>query len=270
MINSDQHIHTLLSPDGHMDIAEAVQRAVDLSLSHIAITEHYEFYQNRSDNRYFHREYIDEHLRRIEAIRAEYGDRIEIAFGIEIGQPHIDWNESQDIVRSYPFDFIIASYHKVNGIDLSRYDYSHSINLLDMYLDGLDEISQTCDFDVLGHIDLPRRYSSRQGFPVEAESRMDKVERILKAVIYRGKGIEVNTSTMREGKAPMPGAAILSLYKKLGGSIITAGSDAHRAEDIAMPFGEAECVIRAAGFNAVSVFMGRKARQAAMEGDPDA
>ena len=254
-------MHTFLSPDGHMDITDAVQRAIDLSLSHIAITEHYEFYGCSSDNRYFHRAYIDEHLRRVEAMRAEYGNRIEIAFGIEMGQPHIDWNESQDIVRSYPFDFIIASYHKVKGLDLSRYDYSCVGNLLDEYLDGLEDISQTCDFDVLGHLDLPRRYSSRQGFHVEAESRMDKVGCILENAIRRGRGIEVNTSTMREGKAPMPGDAILSLYKKLGGSIITVGSDAHRTEDIAVPYADAENLIRAAGFTEISVFMGRKATQ---------
>ena len=194
-------------------------------------------------------------------MRSEYGDLIEIAFGIEMGQPHIAWNESQDIVRSYPFDFIIASYHKVNGLDLSKYDYSSAGNLLDEYLDGLEEISQTCDFDVLGHLDLPRRYSSRQGFPVEAESRMDKVGCILENAIRRGRGIEVNTSTRREGKAPMPGDAILSLYKKLGGSIITVGSDAHRTEDIAVPYADAENLIRAAGFTEISVFMGRKATQ---------
>ena len=53
----------------------------------------------------------------------------------------------------------------------------------------------------------------------------------------------------------------LSLYKKFGGSIITVGSDAHRTEDIAVPYADAENLIRAAGFTEISVFMGRKATQ---------
>ena len=57
---------------------------------------------------------------------------------------------------------------------------------------------------------------------------MDIIESILKEAIYNGKGIEVNTSCFRY-KLPdlTPSKKILSLYKDLGGEIITIGSDSH-------------------------------------------
>ena len=52
---------------------------------------------------------------------------------------------------------------------------------------------------------------------------------ILEQVIADGKGIEVNTSSKRYGlKDSTPSHKILELYKDLGGTILTIGSDSHK------------------------------------------
>ncbi|MBD5544969.1 MAG: PHP domain-containing protein [Lachnospiraceae bacterium] len=54
------------------------------------------------------------------------------------------------------------------------------------------------------------------------------IAEILKIVIADGKGIEVNTSSHRYGLMDsMPSAELLGLYKDLGGSIVTIGTDSH-------------------------------------------
>ena len=55
---------------------------------------------------------------------------------------------------------------------------------------------------------------------------MEIVEEILRQVIRRGKGIEINTTagTLTE---PLPSLEILKTYRRLGGEIVTTGSDAH-------------------------------------------
>ena len=60
---------------------------------------------------------------------------------------------------------------------------------------------------------------------------------VLKNVIRRGKGIEINTACMGSIlEDTMPGMEILRMYKELGGRIITAGSDSHRPERIGYGF----------------------------------
>ena len=56
---------------------------------------------------------------------------------------------------------------------------------------------------------------------------------ILKKVIERNIGIEINTSGFRNSvKESYPSIEVLRLYKELGGEIITIGSDSHNTEDV--------------------------------------
>lgn len=69
----------------------------------------------------------------------------------------------------------------------------------------------------------------------------------------RGKGIEVNTSGLRQGAGEtMPGIRCLKLYKALGGTVITVGSDAHLPEDVGSGFIEALGLVKEAGFDRIA------------------
>lgn len=86
---------------------------------------------------------------------------------------------------------------------------------------------------------------------------MELVEEILKQVVRRGKGIEINT-TAGSLAEPLPSLAILKAYRRLGGEIVTTGSDAHRAEDVAKGFDRAEELLREAGFSYAARYKERK------------
>lgn len=63
---------------------------------------------------------------------------------------------------------------------------------------------------------------------------MKYVKPILELAIRDGKGIEINTSSFKYGlKDLMPSKSILKLYKELGCTIITIGSDTHETEHLA-------------------------------------
>lgn len=80
-------------------------------------------------------------------------------------------------------------------------------------------------------MDLIVRYDE-QG-PYSFEKVKPIITEILKTVIADGKGIEVNTSNHRYGIADMtPSRDILKLYRELGGTIITIGSDSHKKEHL--------------------------------------
>jgi len=80
-------------------------------------------------------------------------------------------------------------------------------------------------------MDLIVRYDSYGVYPFEKLKPL--LTEILKTVIADGKGIEVNTSNHRYGLSDMtPSRDILKLYKELGGTIITIGSDSHKKEHL--------------------------------------
>ena len=87
----------------------------------------------------------------------------------------------------------------------------------------------------------------------------DILDEILGALISRGKGLELNTSGLRKGLPfAHPNAEILRRYRELGGEIITLGSDAHSARDLAADFGTAKEMLKSAGFREIAVYHARK------------
>ena len=82
---------------------------------------------------------------------------------------------------------------------------------------------------------------------------------LFRSVISRGKGIEVNTSGIRQGAGePMPGLRTLKRYKELGGEIVTVGSDSHRPADVAADFEETAKLLIQAGFDHVTAYERRR------------
>ena len=111
----------------------------------------------------------------------------------------------------------------------------------------------------MAHLDLIKRYAANFDIKVSLIDYKDQIVEILKIIIENGKGIEVNTSGLRQSsKKCLPDLDIVSLYKELGGEIITVGSDAHTAKDVGKGIKEGLDLIEAAGFNYVTVYNERK------------
>jgi histidinol-phosphatase (PHP family) len=82
---------------------------------------------------------------------------------------------------------------------------------------------------------------------------------ILKAVIQKGKGIEVNTAGYAYNlNSPHPGFDILKRYKELGGTILTLGSDAHTPQIIGGKFPFVLQKLVSLGFEHITYFEKRK------------
>ena len=73
----------------------------------------------------------------------------------------------------------------------------------------------------------------------------DEIRQILKILIQKGCGMELNTNL---GDDPVPGAKWLRIYRELGGEIITLGSDTHRPESIGKGIREGQELLRECGF----------------------
>ncbi len=75
------------------------------------------------------------------------------------------------------------------------------------------------------------------------------MEEILETVIRDGKGLELNTSYHRYGlQDSTPSVDILKLYRKMGGEIITIGSDSHKPEHLGAYMNEAKHLLKNLGY----------------------
>lgn len=253
----DYHIHSAFSTDSNMTMDQACQQAVALGLKEIAFTDHLDIdYPNFNDQFMIDFDLYTQHYN---SIKRKYAPYLKVAKGIEIGlQPHT-LQQSLDIASAYQFDYIIASTHVVNKLDLHNGDFCRGKSKYQayrIYLEDMDNcIKRFPMFNVLGHIDLIRRYGDYQDKSMKYADFSDILDDILLWIIENGKGIEINTSGFRYGlNSTLPTLEFLKRYKELGGEILTIGSDAHSIDYIAYKFDLAYDMAREAGFNYVTTF----------------
>lgn len=262
-IKIDSHVHTCVSPDSEAPLEKICERSYKRGLNSIIITNHFEYYTRKNNGKLsMERSFIDDSLKEINDCREKFSGKLEILFGMEMGQVHYWPEDVKSVVESYPFDYIIGSIHKIEDIDLKYGDYSRenmeNQNMKYLYL--MYDMVREGEYDCVGHLDLVKRYAAKQH---QKNNLMDRYEKnirdILNIVIERGKGIEINTSGLRQLTGEfMPSIEIISLYKKLGGKIITIGSDSHTQDDVGAGFDESVNLLKELGFKKITLYRRRK------------
>jgi histidinol-phosphatase (PHP family) len=117
-------------------------------------------------------------------------------------------------------------------------------------------------FDLIGHLDLAKRYGVRYYGPFYLSLFAAEIREILKLAVQRGVGLEINTSGLRQSPhETYPGLEVLRWYRELGGQILTVGSDAHSVEDLGKDINEALDLAREADFETITLFERREPRQ---------
>lgn len=256
----DYHTHTIYSDDGHAAINEMAKAAIKKGLYQIAITDHFD--PDYCDPSWSSDLDFISYCSDLSEAEKLYHDKIKVIKGIEIGLQHGDTlNKCRDAVSANNFDFVIGSFHCAEGFELSCggfFDNRTVENAAEAFYKYVyDCLLNYDDFDVLGHLNVIDRYSPYIPSPA---CYMESVHEILKLLIDKGKGIEINTSSFRYGMHDhtLPTTEILKLYRALGGEIITAGSDAHSPEHVGFRLDWAYEKMKSVGFKYVTSFSRRK------------
>lgn len=265
MLHSDFHMHSNFSGDSKAALGHMVHGAVARGLNTICFTDH-----NDPSFPYPCEEEIgmfdldtERYMNSLIQTADLYKDKIDIRRGVEIGiQKHI-YLELSEYINKYAFDFVIGSSHLCQGMDpyYPQFwkDRSQKECLQSYFEDIRTNVHNFTDYDVYGHLDYVVRYAPTQNKDFRFSDYSDILEDILKTIIEKGKGIEVNSAGFRQGlNAPNPCADILKLYRSLGGEILTTGSDAHKPEDIAFGYDKLEPLLLFCGFKYYTIFKARK------------
>ena len=260
MYQTDYHLHTDFSFDGHQNMDELCEKAIAIGLNEIAITDHMDSY---SDKPYESILDCPALMNSLERCREKYKNQIIIRKGIELGQPMVNKVQYRRFLLDYPdLDFIIGSVHNMEGdIDVSEYDFNkkNPYQVFDQYLDWLIDFAANYDCDVIGHITYPLRYFSDASVEFDLKDFYEKLEFLFKCVIENGKGIELNVSGFRQRiMDSMPPKKILALYKECKGEILTFGSDAHFNNHVGHGLEKGRLLAKETGFKYATTFEHRK------------
>lgn len=244
-LNIDSHVHTSLCGHASGTMEEFVLAAISRGLRTIIFLEHLEaeiIYEERTWLSEADFAYYFEEGRRL---REKYADRIAVRLGVEVGHNP----QAVDVLRHkltlHPWDQIGLSYHfffhggrhlnmvsrKQGNIDALA--AAGPDRVVDAYFSGLIQAMHSFDnITVLCHLDAVMRHYPGLRFN---RAHMRQIDRLLDILRRKKVRLEINTSGYALRSEPFPARPILRRAIQLGISL-TAGSDAHRPEQVGRYF----------------------------------
>ena len=258
MKSIDYHIHTKFSGDSDASPVDYVKQAIKMQLEEICFTDHRDFdYPIDS----FDLD-IETYYQTIMALKKEYQDKIKIKWGIEIGLDLNYFQEINDLINQYPFDFVIGSIHVIDHTEFYYGDFFKGLTKKHAHRCFFEETLKCVKafdcFNVLGHLDYIMRYGPYDNKKVEHTKYQDIIDEIFKTLIDKDKGIEVNTSGYAvNGNCGFPNYNQVKRYFDLGGRIITIGTDSHTVDRIGQHVEDVKDNLKKIGFKEISTFTNR-------------
>jgi histidinol-phosphatase (PHP family) len=261
VLPSDNHVHTTWSYDtpGTSRMDRCCRQAVDLGLPSIAFTEHLEFTDGSdgdlatgviTDSRWGGRIRpldVTGYLADIAECRERFPE-LRILSGVEAGESHLFAVSAGKIVNGNGFDRVLGSLHAVpyegklvsadslfglmTDADAMRYYFAEVVRLIEG--SGL--------FQVLAHLDFPRRYWPRGPHLFTEAPFEEEYRAVLRALARSGRVLEINTKT------PLASADMVRWWREEGGTAVSFGSDAHVPSRVGDRFKLAVDVVEQAGF----------------------
>lgn len=255
----DYHIHTGFSIDSEAEMEAVCEAAVAKGIDEIAFTDHLDFGPNDPTDPFP----LGSYLAAIRGCRDRHRGQLVVRAGIEVGEPHIFADEAAGVIAPHEFDVVLGSAHYAEGMRAAWLEEFFDQPLHDAYesyFRQVVELSAGGDFDILCHLDLVKRDARKLGKPYDGPGPYaDMIRAALRAVVERGKGIELNTSPLRRGQPePCPSLEILRWYRELGGEILTLGSDAHAPHRVGSHLEAALEMVKSVGFDRLAAFERRQ------------
>ena len=228
----DFHIHSSVSFDSEtpaLDIAHAAKHA---GLKEICFTDHWDYHSYPDEDHDLFS--LDEYSKAYDLLEVE---DLTIRRGVEYGLT--DWNipHCNELLSKRKFDFVIGSVHYVDGYDPYYPYFWESMSVEKAYGRYLEKtlecVKVHSNFDVLGHLTyVCKSQHNPSGKPVMYNDYKEISDEIMKILVAKGKGMEINTSGVDRTGDFLPPKEFLVRFKELGGEIVTIGSDAHTPDRV--------------------------------------
>ncbi len=253
----DFHMHSIVSFDGHDSAETMVQAAADAGLKEICFTDHIDYFANVDKQ-----EWVFDTLRYNETYDQLAHPQVKIRRGMEFGIKPYNAPQLKEDLKRRPFDFVLGSVHFVDELDVYFSEYWDGKTVFEAERRYLEETLECVraheDFDVLAHltyISKARAHHAPRPVPYEAHEAL--IDEILRTLVDKGKGLEINTSGVDRCGDFLPYEVYFRRFRELGGQIVTVGSDAHTASRVGQ-YADRACALLKEVFGYVCTFENRK------------
>jgi histidinol-phosphatase (PHP family) len=180
-----------------------------------------------------------------------------VKLGLEVDYVPGREDETRALLAPYPWDYLLGSVHFIDGLGVDG-----APRLVDevgvdetwrRYFEMLARAARSGLFDSLSHPDLAKVFGDRP-------ATFDYTE-IADAIAESGVAVEVSTAGLRKPVGELyPHPDLLAACRQRGVPVTTA-SDAHVPSLVGRDFGLARELMRSAGYETITVFERRRARQ---------
>lgn len=269
------HVHTSLC-DGKNTPEEMLRSAINLGMSGLGFTAH-AAWPFASEWHLPVPRYAD-YLGEIARLKKEQGTKISILSGFEAD--YIEGITAPDgaFYGRFDIDFLIGSVHYVAGkspapgkgptrglwsVDAPTDEVARGIEscfggngrrAAEAYWGTVRDMVASCDFDIVGHLDvLRKRNGELRFFDESAAWYRRELHATVKAIARAGKIVEINTGGIARKTidSVYPSAEALALLCDAGVPI-TINSDAHATGDLLCAYDRARDAARRAGYETLT------------------
>jgi histidinol-phosphatase (PHP family) len=238
-----------------------VEAAQSAGVDELGFTEHvYYFRQTRSlwTVPYQTERCVYDLERYVEAVVQARERGLPVKLGLEVDYVPGREDETRELLEPYPWDYLLGSVHFIDGLGVDG-----EPRLLDAvgvdeawrrYFDALGDAARSGLFDSLSHPDLVKIFGTRPSHAYDYEPVVD-------AIAEAGVAVEVSTAGLHKPVRELyPHPDFLAACHARGVPA-TLASDAHAPGEVGRDFGRARELLRAAGYETITVFETREARQ---------
>ena len=263
MLPPDNHVHSEWSWDAPAaaSMRRSCEQALVAGIPAVAFTDHLDFTvaaegdriagENIEPRPYRWMRSLDVtgYLAAVQECRQRYPD-LRILSGAEIGEAHLWGTSAGAVVAAAGFDRVLGSLHAVpfrgrlTAAD-DLYPQMTAGEVMRRYFGEVLRLVEGSDiFQVLAHLDFPRRMWPRSAEPYRELAFEEEYRAVLGALAAGDRVLEVNT------KSPLASAELVRWWRVAGGRTVSFGSDAHQPWRVGDKFKLAVDVVEAAGFRA--------------------
>jgi histidinol-phosphatase (PHP family) len=193
----------------------------------------------------------------VEAVVQARGRGLPVKLGLEVDYVPGREKETRELLEPYPWDYLLGSVHFIDGLGVDG-----EPRLLDAvgveeawqrYFDALGAAARSGLFDSLSHPDLVKIFGERDdSFDYAA---------VVDTIAESGVAVEVSTAGLHKPVGELYPHPVLLTACRERGIPVTLGSDAHFPDVVGRDFDRARELLRSVGYETVTVFERRRARQ---------
>ncbi len=261
---ADFHVHSNFSDDSVYAPAHVARDAYEQGIEALCFTDHVDYgvkpdagetpwrYDPDNGKGVTNVDYA-RYFPALGALRELWEHRLSIGIGLEFGVQRHTVPAFERVLDQWggQLDFVLLSIHQVGDREFWNGDYQQGREQAQIHGAFYEEMLAVIDafsgWDSLAHMDLIRRYDPYGPYPFDATR--DQVAAILEQLIAQDKALEVNTSSWRYRLDDLqPSTPLLKLYRDLGGTLLTLGSDSHKPEHLGAHLSDAQQALRDLGF----------------------